>query len=239
MLKAFHLAPSLKIITNTQATINHKEKTLSAKTRFSQIQAFGSRTKREYQSSTLFAVCEDIHWWPLESPHKGPVIWKVFRCHDVIMGDKALFLPPMCSDRKHDISTNSIYTYKTLLYIMPGIQISMWKVDRLNVYAHKRMAGYMFIHTITVTGYMFVHTAQSQATILYTQTNNGIHVCAYKPLCYMFVTQIVDRLCVCTHANERQATYLCTQTNEKLHVCAHKPMRLHICTQTVHKQMVC
>ena len=44
MLKGFHLALSLKIITNTQATINRKEKTLSAKTRFSLIQVFGSRT---------------------------------------------------------------------------------------------------------------------------------------------------------------------------------------------------
>ena len=34
----------VKIITNTHATINRKEKTLSAKTSFSQIQAFGSRT---------------------------------------------------------------------------------------------------------------------------------------------------------------------------------------------------
>ena len=26
-----------------------------------------------------------IHWWPVDSLHKGPVMWKVFPCHDVIM----------------------------------------------------------------------------------------------------------------------------------------------------------
>ena len=56
MLKGFHLAPSLRIITHTQATINRKEKTLSAKTRFSQIQAFGSRTIKvdKWQSIQIY-----------------------------------------------------------------------------------------------------------------------------------------------------------------------------------------
>ena len=26
-----------------------------------------------------------IHWWPVNSPHKGSVIWKVFLCHGLVM----------------------------------------------------------------------------------------------------------------------------------------------------------
>ena len=26
-----------------------------------------------------------IHWWPVDSRHKGPVMWIAFPCHDVIM----------------------------------------------------------------------------------------------------------------------------------------------------------
>ena len=28
-----------------------------------------------------------IHWWPVDSPHKGPVMWKALPCHDVFMSD--------------------------------------------------------------------------------------------------------------------------------------------------------
>ena len=26
-----------------------------------------------------------IHWWPVDSPHKEPLVWKEFPCHDIIM----------------------------------------------------------------------------------------------------------------------------------------------------------
>ena len=30
-------------------------------------------------------LCEGIHRWPVNSPHKGPVMWKMFPFDDVIM----------------------------------------------------------------------------------------------------------------------------------------------------------
>ena len=38
-----------------------------------------------YQSAPLLVLCEGIHWWPVDSPHKGQVMQKDFPCHDVIM----------------------------------------------------------------------------------------------------------------------------------------------------------
>ena len=84
------------------------------------------------------------------------------------------------------------------------------------------MAGYMFIHTVTVTGYMFVHTAQSQATILCTQTNNGIHGCAYKPLHVTCLWHKSLTGYVCAHK----------PMNDRLHICAHKLMTNYMFVHT-------
>ena len=37
------------------------------------------------QSSMLLAFVRGIHQWPVNSPHKGPVAWKMFPFDDVIM----------------------------------------------------------------------------------------------------------------------------------------------------------
>ena len=37
------------------------------------------------QSSTSLAFVRGIHWWPVNSPHKGPVMRKMFPFDDVIM----------------------------------------------------------------------------------------------------------------------------------------------------------
>ena len=43
----------------------------------------GDQTK--YQSSASLAFVRGIHRWPVNSPHKGPVTWKMFPFDDVIM----------------------------------------------------------------------------------------------------------------------------------------------------------
>ena len=40
--------------------------------------------QRKYWSSTLPFV-RGIHRWPMDSPHKGPVIYKMFPCYNAIM----------------------------------------------------------------------------------------------------------------------------------------------------------
>ena len=41
--------------------------------------------KRKHQSSASLAFVREIHRWPVNSPHKGPVTQKMFPFHDVIM----------------------------------------------------------------------------------------------------------------------------------------------------------
>ena len=40
---------------------------------------------RKHQSSALLAFVRRIHWWPVNSPHKGPVKRKMFPLDDIIM----------------------------------------------------------------------------------------------------------------------------------------------------------
>ena len=41
--------------------------------------------QRKHQSSASLAFLMGIHWWPVNSPHKGPVTWKMFSFDDAIM----------------------------------------------------------------------------------------------------------------------------------------------------------
>ena len=41
--------------------------------------------QRKYQSSALLAFVRGIHQWLVNSPHKGPVTWKMFPFDDIIM----------------------------------------------------------------------------------------------------------------------------------------------------------
>ena len=40
--------------------------------------------QRKHQSSASLAFVRGIHWWPMNSPHKGPVTQKMFPFDDVI-----------------------------------------------------------------------------------------------------------------------------------------------------------
>ena len=41
--------------------------------------------ERRHQSCALLALWEN-QWWLVDSLHKGPVMWRVLQCHDVILG---------------------------------------------------------------------------------------------------------------------------------------------------------
>ena len=43
--------------------------------------------QRKHQSSASLAFVRGIHRWPVNSPHKGPVTWKMYPFHDVIMAN--------------------------------------------------------------------------------------------------------------------------------------------------------
>ena len=44
-----------------------------------------SEDQRKHQSSASLAFARGIHRWPVNSPHKWPVTWKMFSCDDVII----------------------------------------------------------------------------------------------------------------------------------------------------------
>ena len=46
---------------------------------------YSSADQRKHQSSASLAFVQGIHQWPVNSPHDGPVMWKMFPFDDVIM----------------------------------------------------------------------------------------------------------------------------------------------------------
>ena len=44
----------------------------------------------KHQSSAFLAFVRGIHWWPVDSPHKGTVTRKMFPFDDVIMATKSV-----------------------------------------------------------------------------------------------------------------------------------------------------
>ena len=46
---------------------------------------YSGADQAKHQSSASLAFARGIHWWPVNSPHKGPVTRKMFPFHDVIM----------------------------------------------------------------------------------------------------------------------------------------------------------
>ena len=51
----------------------------------------------KHQSSALLNLCDEIHWWPIDSPHKGTVMRKVFvTCHVItVYGIEPLSIPQL------------------------------------------------------------------------------------------------------------------------------------------------
>ena len=52
---------------------------------------YSGTDQRKHQSPASLAFVRRIHQWPVNSPHKGPVTWKMFSFHDVIMGKYSSF----------------------------------------------------------------------------------------------------------------------------------------------------
>ena len=50
-----------------------------------------SADQRKYQSSSSLAFVWGNHWWPVDSPHKGPVTRKMFPFDDIVMYSVIIF----------------------------------------------------------------------------------------------------------------------------------------------------
>ena len=47
--------------------------------------------QRKHQTPALLAFVRGIHRWPVNSPHKGPVMWKMFPFDDIIILNNHLY----------------------------------------------------------------------------------------------------------------------------------------------------
>ena len=62
----------------------------------SQITSFTRRrSKRKHQSSAALAFVGGIHQWPVNSLHKGLVMWKMFQFDDVTIIALSMYLPQL------------------------------------------------------------------------------------------------------------------------------------------------
>ena len=52
---------------------------------------YSGADQRKHQSSGSLAFVRGINRWQVNSPHKGPVTWKMFPCDDVIMLQNFVF----------------------------------------------------------------------------------------------------------------------------------------------------
>ena len=57
---------------------------------------YSGTDQRKHQSSTSLVFSRGIHWWLVNSPHKGPVTQKMFPCDEIIMNKPALILIMVC-----------------------------------------------------------------------------------------------------------------------------------------------
>ena len=65
---------------------------------------YSGADQRKHQSSASLAFVWRIHWWPVNSPHKGPVTRKMFPFDDVIMPCKWDFYDTKMARKQFDPS---------------------------------------------------------------------------------------------------------------------------------------
>ena len=83
---------------------------------------YSDEDQRKHQSSASLAFVRGIHRWPVNSPHKGPVTWKMFP-FDVIMISSMLktwrYLLKLCQ-----------YAFPLISILLSFHYQSMWKENR-------------------------------------------------------------------------------------------------------------
>ena len=71
---------------------------------------YSGTDQRKHQSFASLAFLRGIHWWPVNSTHKGPVTWKMFPFDDVIMDLNSL-APGRCGCNPKRVNTGYGLSY--------------------------------------------------------------------------------------------------------------------------------
>ena len=86
--------------------------------------------QRKHQSSTPLAFVQWIHRWPVNSPHKWPVTWKVFPCDDAIMTSLS--------------QVSSLHSVSCLSVVSPGMILGLHPAnERLCYFVTKSLIGWL------------------------------------------------------------------------------------------------
>ena len=82
--------------------------------------------QRNHQSSVSLAIIRGIHWWQVDSPHKGPVMRKMFPFDDIIMPvlDFPLWIYNYAETHYTDVILGMIVSQITSLTIVCSIVYS-------------------------------------------------------------------------------------------------------------------
>ena len=66
---------------------------------------YSGADQRKYQSSASLPFVREIHRWPVNSPHKGPVTRKMFPFDDVVMLFRPQYVNQMCGSYRSEVQT--------------------------------------------------------------------------------------------------------------------------------------
>ena len=76
---------------------------------------YSGTDQRKHQISVSLAFVRGIHRWPVNSPHKGPVMWKMFPFDDIIMNERWHYsvMPPLIGQAHTQIDRWKSYLRST------------------------------------------------------------------------------------------------------------------------------
>ena len=102
---------------------------------------YSGADQRKHQSSASLAFVRGVHRWPVDSPHKWPVMRKMFPFDDVIMSGLALYVPVLYRNGTQTRSYLSISTalghqhsqcfLKCYAIVLKYSWLSIWKYPSL------------------------------------------------------------------------------------------------------------
>ena len=97
---------------------------------------------KKLQSSASLAFVRGIHWWPVNSPHKGPVTRKMFPFDDVIMISEICICPLKHRTRTSSSPCLKMSQHLTMLRLPPFRHSADCKVRHEDVIKWKHFPRY-------------------------------------------------------------------------------------------------
>ena len=93
---------------------------------------YSGTDQRKHQSSISLAFVQGIHWWPVNSPHKGPVTRKMFPFDEVIMNviNSNFTFYRTCKGSQKQFSNQHFFHYLTVAQVRSSHHIQMEKKSR-------------------------------------------------------------------------------------------------------------